>query len=125
MTVTAARPSSDSGANGEVPVSAAWSADSDERWRLGADRSGIGGFTVSGCFPDDRAAHAPQLDQIVDGADQVELALCFDQATQRKPAEAAPLDLADDRFDRRLPLGVDRATSFSTQSPSHSVRRAQ
>src|SRR6266568_1173864 len=125
MTVTAARPRSDSGANGEVSVSAGWSADLDELLRLSTDRSGTGGFTVSGCFPDDRSAHAPQLDQIVDGADQVELALRSDQAAQRKTAEAAPLDLADDRFDRRLPLGVDRAPTFSAQSPPHAVRRAQ
>src|SRR5712692_7797210 len=88
MTVTAARPSADSGANGEVSVSASWRGDADELWRLGADRSGIGGFTVSGCFPGDRPAHAPQLHQIMDGADQMELAL-----TSRNRAETpvAPL----------------------------------
>src|SRR5258708_39146367 len=125
MTVTAAWPRPNSRASGMVSASTAWTADSEELDRLGACRSGIGGFAISGCIPPDRHARAPQLDEIVDGADQLQFPLRADQAAQGKAAEAAPLDLADDGLHRDLPLGVDGPATFSAQPASHPVRRAQ
>src|SRR5712691_11746676 len=125
MTVTAARPRADIGSRGALAELATWTAASEAPCRLDAYGSGIDRFTASAPLPHDRRAQAPQLDEIVDGADQLKLALRSDQAAQRKAPEATALDLADRGLDRDLPLGVDRATTFRAQSSPHPVSRAQ
>src|SRR3990172_648922 len=60
----------------------------------------------------------PELHEIVDRADQLELALHAGRAAQREATEAPAFDLADDRFDVDLPLGVDRPAALRPPSPA-------
>src|SRR5213594_741145 len=75
--------------------------------------SRIGTFAITLRAHQARDARPPQLDQVVNGADQLQFALRSCQAPQREAAKAAALDLSDDRFDRDLPLRVDPAPRLS------------
>src|SRR3990172_3028198 len=96
-----------------------------ERMRAIPPSSGIG--ELRSAPPASHRVHPgpPELDEIVDRADQLELALHSVQATQREAAEAAALDLADDGFYGDLPLRVERAAALRPQSPAHPVGHTQ
>src|SRR3970040_194405 len=92
-----------------------------ERVRIVPPGSGIGELRSA-----PPAAHRvrpgpPELHEIVDRADQLELALHAGRAAPREATEAPALDLADDRFDGDLPPCVDHAAALRAQSPPHPV----
>src|SRR5712691_464997 len=116
--VTGARPKPDPGGGvGNPAAGAGPRIPAELRRRLRARGSGIGECMLNASSPDERDAHPPQLHKIVDGADQLELALRPRQAAQREAAEAPSLDLPNDWLDGDLPLSVDRTAILRTQSP--------
>src|SRR5438128_4498025 len=64
--------------------------------------SRIGGFAAGVCVHHERDARPPQLHQVVHGTDQLEFSLRPCPTTQREAAEAASLDLPEDRKSTRL-----------------------